>query len=250
MSMNQKRLYERVASKVAEDILSGAHLVGDRLASERELAIKFNVSRPTIREAMIALEVDGLVDVVTGSGVYVKSLSRKGDTPSRADVGAFELLEARALVEGEAAALAARFITDETLSALEALVQEMTDENERDVKMSEDADRRFHMTIADASNNSAMLMVVESLWDARVRSKQAASLMAKSRAEGVKPRINEHKAILQALQERDPDKARAAMRTHLRGVADKVFDVTEAEALDKVRSELAQEREQFFSRGR
>lgn len=238
--MAQKRLYERVTEKIAAEILGGKYEIGDRLPSERLLAEQYGVSRPTVREAMIALEVDGLVEVCTGSGVYVRALKRRGGEAAPMDIGPFELLEARALIEGEVAALAAQHITDETLEQLEALVREMEEENARDVVMSEDADRRFHLAIAEATNNSAMVHVVSELWKARQNSLQTVNFLEKVRATGIKPRIDEHAAILEALRSRDPNAARAAMRTHLRGVADMVFKATEAEAVERARAEAAE----------
>ncbi|MCF8882716.1 FadR family transcriptional regulator [Erythrobacter sp. SN021] len=243
--MAGKRLYERIVEALSGEILGGQYEIGQRLPSERDLSDRFEVSRPTIREALIALEIDGLVEVVTGSGVYVRSLRRRAGGASPRDVGPFELLEARAFIEGEAAALAAQHITDEELNTLQALVAEMEAENLRDVVMSEDADRRFHMTIAAATKNSAMEQAVEALWAARNQSLQNVRFLEKVRAEGVKPRINEHMAIVSALKLRDAGAARAAMRTHLRGVADMVFEATEAEALERVRTEIAGERRRF-----
>jgi len=194
---------------------------------------------------MIALEVDGLVEVITGSGVYVRAHTRKHGTAAPVGIGPFELLEARARVEGEAAALAARHITDEEIAELEALVSEMEAENARDVVMSEDADRRFHMCIARATKNSAMVYVVEALWDVRSQSLQTVTFLEKVRAEGIKPRIDEHNAIVEALRTRSPEEARRAMRDHLRGVAEMIFKATEAEALERARAELAETRQRY-----
>lgn len=243
--MTAKRLYERVAHTLALEVMSGQYPVGARMPSERDLAARFEVSRPTIREAMIALEVDGLVEVITGSGVYVLSHSRKQGTPAPMDIGPFELIEARVRVEGEAAALAARHITDEEIAELEVLLAEMEEENARDVVMSEDADRRFHMTIARATKNSAIAYVVEALWDVRSQSLQTVTFLEKVRAEGIKPRIDEHSAIVDALRTRQPEQARQAMRDHLNGVAEMIFQATEAEALERARAELAETRQRF-----
>lgn len=243
--MTARRLYERVAQALAREVMSGTYPIGGRMPSERDLAARFDVSRPTIREAMIALEVDGLVEVITGSGVYVRAYTRKHGTAAPMDIGPFELLEARARVEGEAAALAARHITEEEIAELEALVAEMEAENARDVVMSEDADRRFHMCIAEATKNSAMVYVVQSLWDVRSQSLQTVTFLEKVRAEGIKPRIDEHSAIVEALRTRSPDRARKAMRDHLRGVAEMIFKATEAEALERARAELAETRERY-----
>ena len=241
----KKRLYARVAEDLASDIVRGVYAVGERMPSERDLAAKYEVSRPTIREAMSALEVDGLVDVVMGSGVYVQSDTRRLAEAAEKDVGPFELLEARALIEGEAAALAASHITPEELQELEDLLVEMEAENEKSVVLSEDADRRFHTTIARATRNSVMAQTVEALWEARNKSLQSVRYLEKARAQGIKPRIDEHTAIFKALKAGDPKAARAAMRTHLRGVANMVFEATEAEALERARSQIAGERRRF-----
>lgn len=243
--MAQQRLYERVADDLARQILGGAFEVGARLPSERLLAEQYDVSRPTIREAVIALEVDGLVEVMTGSGVYVRATTRANGRAAPMDIGPFELLEARAAIEGESAALAALRISDSQLRSLTVLVEEMAAENKRDVVMSEDADRRFHLAIAEATQNSAIMHVVTELWDARERSLQSVKFLQKARAEGVKPRIDEHAAIVDALTTRDPERARQAMRRHLEGVADMVFAATEAEAVERARAQVAAARNRY-----
>src|SRR5688500_12828765 len=90
-----RRLYEQVAHDIANDIASGKYAVGQRLPSERDLAQVFGVSRPTVREAIISLELDGLVEVRLGSGVYVMSRHPPGGQAGAKDIGPFELLEAR-----------------------------------------------------------------------------------------------------------------------------------------------------------
>lgn len=242
-----KRLYEQVAEQLGSRIASGAYSIGDRLPSERDLAAAFGVSRPTVREAVIALELDGLVEVKTGSGVYVTARTPKSGSPGATDIGPFELLEARRGVEGEAAALAAQRITDAELATLETLVAEMESENDHDVVMSEDADRRFHMTIAQATQNSAIVAMVEMLWDVRNRSPQSVRFLEHVRAHGVKPIIKEHAAIMEALRRRDPVSARAAMRQHLANVMEGVLEATEVEAVERARAAIAAQRRRFSS---
>ena len=242
-----KRLYEQVADQLSERIAGGVYAVGERLPSERDLATAFNVSRPTIREAVIALELDGLVEVKTGSGVYVTARVPKAGQPGVTDIGPCELLEARRGIEAEAASLAAQRISDAEIATLEALVAEMEHENKTDVVMSEDADRRFHMTIARATQNSAMIAIVEMLWDVRKRSPQSVRFLEHVRAKGVKPIIDEHAAILDALRQRDPALARAAMRTHLQSVMEGVLEATEVEAVEKARAAIAAQRQRFVT---
>ncbi len=239
------RLYERVAEDLAGKIAAGQYEVGRRLPSERDLAQAYAVSRPTIREAIIALELDGLVEVRLGSGVYVTARSPRDGQAGEMDVGPFELLEARRSIEGESAALAAALITDDQLDELQRLVAEMQAENPRDVVMSEDADRRFHMLIATASRNSAMVAAVQMLWDARARSPQTKLLSAKAHAAGVTPSIDEHAAILDALRRRSPDAARQAMRDHLTRVLTSLLAATEVHELEQARARIAAERKRY-----
>jgi DNA-binding FadR family transcriptional regulator len=239
------RLYERVARDLSGKIAGGLYGVGQRLPSERDLAQAYAVSRPTIREAIIALELDGLVEVRLGSGVYVTARLPRGGKAGEMDIGPFELLEARRAIEGESCALAAALISDAELDELQDLVAEMQAENARDVVMSEDADRRFHMTIARASQNSAMVAAVEMLWDARARSPQTQSLSVKAHAAGVIPRIDEHAAILEALRTRSPDEARRAMRDHLTRVLDSLLAATEVQELEQARARIAAERKRY-----
>ncbi len=239
------RLYERVAEDLSRKIATGLYAVGQRLPSERDLAQSYAVSRPTIREAIIALELDGLVDVRLGSGVYVTARLPNGGKAGEMDVGPFELLEARRAIEGEACALAAALISDEQLEELQGLVAEMQAENARDVVMSEDADRRFHMLIATATRNSAMIAAVQTLWEARARSPQTKLLSVKAHAAGVTPRIDEHAAILDALRARSPEHARRAMRDHLTRVLASLLAATEVQELEQARARIAAERQRY-----
>jgi DNA-binding FadR family transcriptional regulator len=246
----RRRLYEEVAATLAQEIADGRYKVGDRLPSERDLAATMGVSRPTLREAVIALEVDGLVEVRTGSGVYVTATAASAAANAKpSEMGHFEVLEARRIVEPEAAALAARMITAEELRELSALVAEMESENERgDVVMSEDADRRFHLSIARATQNSAIYALVEMLWDARNQSAQSIHVLEKVRATGVKPRISEHEEVYQALQRRDPAAARAAMADHLDRVLEAMLETQEHEAIEIARAEIEAKRRRYSAR--
>ena len=160
-------------------------------------------------------------------------------------IGVGELLEARRSIEGEACALAASRIDESQLVELEVLIAEMFDENEHDVVKSEDADRRFHELIARSTQNSGMIAAVQMLWDARTRSPQNRSMSTKVRAKGVKPRIDEHTAIVDALRRRDPEAARAAMRDHLSRVIGALLEATEFEELERARAHIAEQRRRY-----
>lgn len=242
---DSRRRYEKIAEELRAEIAGGAYAIGQRLPSERDLAQRFKVSRPSVREATIALELDGLVEVRYGSGVHVVATVPKGGVAGVTDFGPFELLEARRVIESEMCALAAKRITAEQLSELEALVVEMHEENEHNVAQSEDADRRFHELIAEATGNSALFAAVKTLWDARQRSPQYKLLSQKVRAKGVKPRIDEHTKIVDELRRGDANGARLAMRDHLTRVIDELFKATEAEAIERASAEIAEKRRKY-----
>ena len=241
----QDRLYQDLARSLLEELASGLYPVGARLPAERELALKYNVSRPTVREAMIALEVQGLVEVKVGSGAYVRRLPGKGDLPGF-NMSAFELTEARLMFEGEAAALAATQLTDEDVAGIELLVQEIAREN-LDPRGTEQADRAFHLAIARATRNGAIFDAIERLWDLRASSPEAALLHAKARSANIKPVVDEHTAILTALRARDPAAARSAMRNHLSQVIDSLLFATEERQVAEAR-EAAQAKRNRYSR--
>jgi GntR family transcriptional repressor for pyruvate dehydrogenase complex len=246
VTKESRKLYQTIVDAILAAIGQGEYAPGKRLPSERELADRFGVSRPTVREAMIALEIRGVVEPRHGSGIYVTEAPRpEGEV--ELDVGAFELTEARYMIEGEAAAVAADAIEDAELAELEQILAAMIDENERHIE-GEQADRRFHVAIAKATKNSAIVQVVEMLWDLRHRSPLCANMLERARQVGVQPRIDEHQAILEALKARDPQGARKAMRQHLSRVIDDLLKATETQALQQARLEVEAKRSQLARR--
>tara|TARA_R110002094_G_scaffold56240_4_gene67244 strand:+ start:1153 stop:1839 length:687 start_codon:yes stop_codon:yes gene_type:complete len=218
-----QRLYLQVADQLRELINAGSPAPGERLPSERDLAEQFGVGRPTIREAMIALEIAGIVQIRSGSGVYV--VQRAGSLSSAADHGAgpFEILEARLLIEGEACALAAERLSAPQLAQLDALLQEMEQENLQQT-VTERADEEFHCLIAEAAGNSAIATTVRWLWKLRNESEISTHFHQRVRQEGSRPIIEDHRKIVAALKKRDPSAARRAMRKHLQRVIDSLLE--------------------------
>ncbi len=183
MKITGNKLYQRVAASITDAIEAGRWSPGSRLPGERDLAEEYKVSRPTIREAMIALEMKGWIEARHGSGLYVTRRDHGSGERADAlnfDVGAFDLTEARILFEGEAVALAAVSITDEQIEELEAILHDMgADDSDEPAVM--DADHRFHLAIANATGNAAIRSVVEYLWDLRTKSPLAANMFARAK---------------------------------------------------------------------
>src|SRR5437868_1312845 len=160
-----RRLYRQIAAQLSALITSGEFKPGERLPPERELARQLGVSRPSVREALICLEVEGKVDVRVGAGIFVvepQGLPRA--SAADAGLGPYELLRARWLIEGEVAARAARERTAGDLAAVAAAVEEMRRLQDDDAS-ADVADRAFHLAIAAATHNSVLGSVVQRLWD-------------------------------------------------------------------------------------
>src|SRR3982751_544640 len=242
-SPRRERLYQELARKMMRAIDTGKYKVGERLPAERELAIEYDVSRPTVREAIISLEVQGLVEVRLGTSAYVRRKPSQQDQPGF-NVTAFELTEARLSFEGEAAALAATQITDEELDELDALVTRIDREN-RSENGKEKADHEFHLLIARATRNAAVLNTIESLWRLRLTSPECTLLFERARDAHVKPVVDEHTAIVKALRSRNPAKARDAMRAHMNAVMESLLLVTEERAVEAARRAVQQTKARF-----
>lgn len=219
-----QRLYLQVAEQLRALIDGGTFAVGQRLPSERDLAQRFEVSRPTIREAMIALEIAGLVEVRSGSGVYVKAQGGPSSLVENADPGPFEILEARKVIEGETCALAAERISDAQLEELSALVDAMAEENRQET-ITEKADERFHCLIAEAAGNSALTATITWLWQLRNESEISTHFHQRLREEGDRPIVADHQQILDALRARNAAASRQAMVDHLQRVIDHLLEV-------------------------
>ena len=217
-AVEPKRLYRQIADQIAQLIASGEFPAGSRLPAERELAVSLGVSRTSVREAIISLEMSGLVEVRVGTGIFVTAPdSAGGRNGVDGGPGPFELLDARRLVEGEIAALAARQGKAEDFEAIRKCVLQMEQQVD-DFAARESADRDFHLRIAKATGNSSLELVVEGLWD------QRAELWGRLQQhfhthDLALQTIRDHAAIAKAIAARDPEAARSAMHRHISRVA-------------------------------
>jgi DNA-binding FadR family transcriptional regulator len=217
-TVEPQRLYRQIAEQLRSLMAAGEFTCGCRLPSERELAKQLGVSRPSVREALIALEVEGWVEVRTGSGVYVLDrAARAAAEPVKvpaAEWGPLELIRARRVVEGEIAALAALHANRRQVGAIESAVQHMQEDAARNVAPLE-GDRAFHTAIAQGCGNGVLLETVATFWDAR-----RGPLFERlgdhfESAPSWRMAIAEHQAVLDAIRARDAAAARAAMQQHL-----------------------------------
>ena len=217
-AVEPKRLYRQIADQIAHLIASGEFPAGSRLPAERELAVSLGVSRTSVREAIISLEMNRLVEVRVGTGIFVAA---PDDVPrgvgDDAGPGPFELLEARKVIEGEIAALAAKNGRDDDFEALARCVDRM-ERHIDDFAAREAADREFHLRIAKATGNGSLELVVDGLWN------QRAELWGRLQqhfhtADLALQTIRDHEAIASAISAREPSAARGAMHRHIARVA-------------------------------
>ncbi len=214
-SIEPRRLYRQIAEQIRGLIRSGEFGIGARLPPERDLARQFGVSRPSVREALIALEVEGLVDVRIGSGIYVRARGEAPDaTPAESEAGPFEVLRARHAIESECAALAAKSATRPQLQAIEAALTEMEGEM-AEAKQPLPGDRLFHLRIAEATGNGSLVHVVRMLWEERAGPLFKRLEHHYDTPALWQPALAEHRAVLKAIAAQDCRGARAAMRRHL-----------------------------------
>ena len=234
-----KKLYRQIADSIAAEIESGRFVPGDRLPTERELALQYGVSRPTLREALIALEILGYIEAKHGHGILVTERHAPATPITDSEIGAFELIEARRLFEGEVAAMAATQVQDEHIVELEKLLKAMAD---KDPVKAEKADREFHLLVAQITGNGALITTVENLWDWRYRSPLARNILARAADLGMRERIREHTELLNALKKRSATAARQAMHDHMDRVIDHLLNATEVVAVETAKQASTERR--------
>lgn len=210
----ETRLYRIVATRLEELIRDQKLRPGDRLPSERDLAEQLGVSRTSVREAVIVLDLSKVVEVRGGSGIYVSE--EVASELAEAGPGPFEVLSARRLIESEVAAMAARMANDKSIDAIMSALNDMErfyDDREKN----DDADRAFHLAIARATGNGALISVLGHLWDQRGRlwSRMEHHFHTDELRAAT---LTDHRLILEAIVARDPAAARRAMRAHLERV--------------------------------
>lgn len=216
----EQSLYERLGDKLLGLIASGAWKPGYRLPSERELGEAFGVSRTVVREALKALEARGVLESLTGSGVYVRladssmvsrSLQTYIQLSNQADFG-IRLNEVRRVLEVEIAALAAQRATLEQRAQLREICNQMRSGNSSPQQMAQ-LDFRLHITLAEATQNELFKVLLAPLIDQLLD-------QITSTWEGYGPRpvetvLNQHEAVVAAVEAGDPELARQAMVKHL-----------------------------------
>ncbi|MFO7756947.1 MAG: FCD domain-containing protein [Roseovarius sp.] len=235
------RLPAAVTRQIEKLILRGILRPGERLPSERELADKFRVSRPSVREAVAELQQKGLLSTRAGAGIYVADVlgSAFSDALIRLfadhDEAVFDYISFRRDLEGLAAARAAQFASDTDLQIIQTLMDKM-EAAHRKTNPADEAriDAEFHMAIIEASHNVVMLHMMRSMFQLlREGVFYNRTVMFKRRTTR-ETLLGQHRAINAAIQARDPEAARRVIEDHLSYVEQSLADHQRAERNERV----------------
>lgn len=234
-----KRLYQKIGLKLRERILDGHYRVGERLPAERDIAEELDISRTVVREALIMLELEGLVEVRKGSGIYVlpdaldtaavaTKAVQEGEEEDALSAGPFEMLQARQIIESNIASFAATQITKHDILELMEINRQARAEGGR--YQDSEWDKRFHIQIARATQNAVLVYLVEKMWYQRDRNPLWQKLHERiDNRETLDSWCDDHDAILKALVRRDAEGAKRAMWQHLENIKEMLFSATTIE---------------------
>ncbi|MFC3125461.1 FadR/GntR family transcriptional regulator [Pseudoroseomonas globiformis] len=208
------RSFETVARRISA-LIRQDHPVGQRLPAERELAKRFGVSRPTIREAILSLQMAGLVEVRKNSGAYVISRQEVPEMKALSGYGPFENLHARRMIEPQIAAMAAQNATAQQLAAMARTLADMRSHHARGME-ADAADLHFHILLAEATGNGVLVSIADQLWRGQIESGIWQDIHRYMPMECYRPTwLRDHEAIFRAVEEHKPRTASLAMTRHL-----------------------------------
>ncbi|HSD52191.1 MAG TPA: FadR/GntR family transcriptional regulator [Candidatus Methylomirabilis sp.] len=218
-TIRRSRVSQEIVEQVQDLITSGRLRTGDRLPPERDLAQTFHVSRSSVREAIRALESLGLVEVRAGEGTFLaEPPTDPGGVPltgrrRKAWDDQHKLFEVRRVIEPDLAALAARRATAGHIEQMRVALEELKGEIQQG-RTGIQADTRFHMLLAAATGNAILLQIMRSLLG-RLRKSRESSLQGRGRPA---QSLEQHQAILQAIEARDPKLAEQQMLEHIQAM--------------------------------
>ena len=233
MNIDDLRSYKKIGNELKQQLNNHQYKIGDKLPAERDLADYFDVSRTVIREAIIMLELENLVEVRKGSGVYVIALPQRAASNDefldKVDVGPFELLQARQLLESSMAEFAALQVTRADITKLKDILareRNTLEQGDEDYVADED----FHRTIAEITQNEVILQMQKALWDLRTNSQMWKGLHLHIPNQSYRQLwLQDHENIITALQRKDPVMAKKAMWQHLENVKQKLFELSDVD---------------------
>ncbi|USD67829.1 FCD domain-containing protein [Vibrio sp. SCSIO 43136] len=225
-----KRPYQELGIILRDELCSGQYRIGDRLPPERDIAERLNVSRTVVREAIIMLELENLVEVKKGSGVYVLNIPNTPNNREQVisdDAGPFEMLQARQLLESNIAEFAATQVTPNDISKMRSALEQERRELEEGCEECV-GDEHFHLYIAEATQNSVLVDMLKHSWERRENSPMWKKLHSHIQSTDYRKEwLQDHAQILTAMQRKDPLAAKNAMWQHLENVKQRLLELSD-----------------------
>ncbi|SUU37571.1 GntR family transcriptional regulator [Actinobacillus seminis] len=225
------RSYKKIGEQLKEELQQGLYKIGERLPPERDIAERFDVSRTVVREAIIMLELEGFVSVKKGSGVYVIALPcAQADNFSEpiADVGPFELLQARQLIESSIAEFAAIQATRNDILKLKEILNKERITLEQNIN-DYSVDQEFHSTLTEITQNEVLIQIQKDFWKYRDNSMWKTLHLHIEDQHYRKLWLVDHEKILNAIQRKNPALAKKMMWQHIENVKQKLFELSDIE---------------------
>jgi len=223
-TLKVERLYRQISNVLINCINTGQFSPGEMIPSERDLAKQLGVSRSSIREALIALEITGWVEIRTGNGVFVADpLPSVGQATNDEEFSLKSLIQARQIYEATMAELAACNGSDTQRVELRQVTHDLTQLHVNDEKFLRE-DKRFHLLISEMTGNDVLRDMMEYLWNKRKSSRFVRLESHYADSDFPRSLNRDHNDIAQAIIEGDAPRARRCMERHLQHVYDRLFD--------------------------
>jgi len=227
---------QRIVTQIQQLVVDGKLQPGEKLPPERDLAVIFNVSRTSVREAIKTLAALDLLDIRKGSGVYVKEamldtfFTSVADTLVISQAEVRMLFEVRKVLETQAAFWAALRATDGEIEELKALVKEAGALGNKKISadLASEYDKKFHTAIIRLSHNEVLARIITGMFDVLDRVRQKTAILPGRVAQS----ISDHGDIARAVAARDPEKARVVMYNHIEGV-EKTLTTNDSKIISK-----------------
>ncbi len=227
----KQKVYELVFEKLQQEILAGRYEVGDKLPSERELAISYQVSRNSIREAIRLLELRNLVEIKHGDGTFIKNISIKSTKNDMVNVllntdktSIYEMLELRLILESQCAFFAALRANTQDFEKIANSLEIMKAADD-DEKLGIQADLSFHIAIAEATHNKVLVELIASLVPHIRNTIEVTRKYRLAEKTNISRTFDEHKQIYLAISRGDSEQAKTLMENHIRTIRQELSEL-------------------------
>lgn len=230
-SANKQKVYEIIFQKIQTEITAGILEAGEKLPPERELAVKYGVSRTSIREALRLLELSDFVEIRPGDGTFIKTNEQQTIQQQLTSVALktdqttlYEMLELRLILESQCAALAALRATGQDIEKIARTLEAMKNTDDEEIGIQADLD--FHMAIAAAANNSVLAQLISSLASHMRSTIEVTRKHRLASKENFARTLEEHHAIFIAISRGESERAKALMEDHIRTIRQELSELT------------------------